>query len=89
MIALLARAGSGGRHLSAAALAVFVLAALAATVAQQASRPVTAAIVFLLGVTLVGALAGLRGGLLAAILASAIYNFFLSDPGFPLQPGHG
>jgi two-component system sensor histidine kinase KdpD len=50
--------------------------------AQQGSRPVTAAIVFLLGVTLVGALTGLRGGLLAAVLASAIYNFFLSDPVF-------
>jgi two-component system sensor histidine kinase KdpD len=82
MIALLARFGSGGRHLNAVAVAVFLLAALAATVAQQASRPVTAAIVFLLGVTLVGALAGLRAGLLAAILASAIYNFFLSDPVF-------
>lgn len=66
----------------AAALAVFLLAALAAAFAQHNSRPVTAAIVFLLGVTLVGALEGFRGGLVAAVLASVIYNFFLSDPVF-------
>ncbi len=66
----------------AAALAVLILAVSAAAVAQHTNRPVTAAIVFLLGVTLVGALEGLRGGLLAAVLASIIYNFFLSDPVF-------
>ena len=71
-----------GPSVRAAAVAVFILAACAAAVAQQSSRPVTAAILFLLGVTLVGALEGLRGGLLAAILASIIYNFFLSDPVF-------
>lgn len=33
-----------------------------------------------MGVTVIGAYAGLRGGLGAAILASGIYNFFLSEP---------
>ncbi|MDP9415482.1 MAG: ATP-binding protein [Pseudomonadota bacterium] len=66
----------------AAALAAFLLAAAGATVAEQMDRPVTAALAFLLGVTLVGAWEGLRGGLLAAILASVIYNVFLSDPVF-------
>jgi two-component system, OmpR family, sensor histidine kinase KdpD len=81
-VGLTARLTGGGRQLGIVALALFLLAASAATLAQQAGRPVTAAIVFLLGVTLVGALAGLRAGLAAGILASAIYNFFLSDPVF-------
>lgn len=79
---LLTQIATHRHYARAAALAVFILAALAAVVAQQTSRPVTAAIVFLLGVTLVGALEGLRGGLVAAVLASVIYNFFLSDPVF-------
>ena len=79
---LVTQIASQGRHARAAALAVFVLAASAAVFAQQWNRPVTAALLFLLGVTLVGALEGLRGGLVAAVLASVIYNFFLSDPVF-------
>ena len=79
---LLTQIATHRAYARAAALAVFVLAASAAVLAQQTHRPVTAAIVFLLGVTLVGALEGLRGGLAAAILASLIYNFFLSDPVF-------
>lgn len=71
-----------GPYARASAVAVFILAASAAAFAQQTDRPVAAGILFLLGVTLVGALEGLRGGLLAAILASVIYNFFLSDPVF-------
>ena len=62
------------------AAGVFLLAALAAVAAQQSDRPITSAIIFLFGVTLVGALEGLKGGLLAALAASVIYNFFLSDP---------
>ncbi len=66
----------------AAALLVFGMAATGATLAQQATFPVTAAIIFLFGVTLVGALEGFGGGLLAAVLASVTYNFFLIDPAF-------
>ena len=65
-----------------AALAIFVLATVAAMYAQQNSRPVTGAMVYLLGVTLVGALSGFRGGLAAALLASLTYNFFISEPVF-------
>jgi two-component system, OmpR family, sensor histidine kinase KdpD len=68
--------------IDAAALIVFGVAASGATAAQQAGWPVTAAIIFLFGVTLVGGLKGLRGGLLAAIVASVTYNFFLTDPAF-------
>ena len=64
----------------AAAATFFVAATLAATIAQYSDRPITAAILYLLGVTIVGALEGLRGGLVAAVLASLTYNFFLSEP---------
>lgn len=80
--ALLTNRAATPSFVRAAAVAVFLAAAAAATLAQQMDRPVTAALAFLLGVTLVGALTGLRGGLLAAILASVIYNVFLSDPVF-------
>src|SRR3712207_1544799 len=54
-VALLTRIATERRYARAAAFVVFMLAASAAFHAQQTSRPVTAAIVFLLGVTLVGA----------------------------------
>ncbi len=66
----------------ALAILIFVAATSAATFSQHFQRPITAAIVYLLGVTLVGALEGLKSGLIAAICASLIYNFFLSDPVF-------
>ncbi len=81
-IGLLTQIATRPRYARIAAVLVFLAAGWAAVFAQQTSRPVTATIVFLLGVTLVGALEGLRGGLVAAILASVIYNFFLSDPVF-------
>lgn len=62
------------------AVVTFCLAAAGAAAAEFAGRPRTAAIVFLLGVTLVGALEGVRGGLVAALVAGLIFNFFLSDP---------
>jgi two-component system sensor histidine kinase KdpD len=81
-VALLTQIATQRDYARASAVAVFVVTASAAVLAQQGGRPLTAAIVFLLGVTLVGALEGLRGGLAAALLASIIYNFFLSDPVF-------
>ena len=81
-IGLLTQIATQRAYARGAAVAVFVATASAAVFAQQGSRPLTAAIVFLLGVTLVGALEGLRGGLTAALLASVIYNFFLIDPVF-------
>lgn len=71
-------------RLPAQALAVFIfiLATAAAIEAQRAELPLTAAILYLLGVTLVGGLAGIRGGLVGALAASLIYNFFISDPVF-------
>jgi two-component system sensor histidine kinase KdpD len=64
------------------AILIFVTATIAATAAQHSEHPLTAAIVYLFGVVAVAALEGIRGGLAAAIVASVIYNFFLSDPAF-------
>lgn len=64
------------------AVACFALSSWAAFAAQDEGRPITAAIAYLLGVTLVAALQGIRGGVIAAIAASIIYNFFLSEPAF-------
>lgn len=61
---------------------IFALATLASIFAQQAERPITAAIIYLFGVTLVAGIEGMRGGLLAAVTASLVYNFFISTPVF-------
>ena len=83
--------GEGARGLKAAArhplvhvaaVAAFMAAAAGSALAQSSGRPITAAIVFLLGVTIAGALEGIWGGLLAALTASVAYNFFLIEPTF-------
>ena len=66
----------------ALAVSIFLLATAAAIGAQRTQLPLTAAIIYLLGVTVVGALVGIRGGLAGAVAASLIYNFFISDPVF-------
>lgn len=62
------------------AAGAFVMAAMLAVLAHSSDRPVTTALVFVFGITAVGATSGVRGGLLSAVTASIIYNFFLSDP---------
>ncbi|PSJ36168.1 sensor histidine kinase [Allosphingosinicella deserti] len=77
--------GEGTEHPAGRVLlgiAIFVLATGLAIFSQQFGRPVTAAIVYLFGVTVAGALHGMRGGLFVAVAASVIYNFFISDPVF-------
>ncbi len=61
-------------------LAVFVVGTLATYVAQNADRPISAALIYVSAVTIIGAVNGLRGGLLAGIGASFFYNFFFSEP---------
>ena len=70
------------RSAHATALIVFVAATAAAVFAYQTGRPITSAILYLLGVTVVGALEGAKGGIIGALAASLIYNFFLSEPAF-------
>ena len=61
-------------------LVVFVAGTLATYVAQNADRPISAALIYVSAVTIIGAVNGLRGGLLAGIGASFFYNFFFSEP---------
>lgn len=61
-------------------LVVFIAGTLATYVAQNADRPVSAALIYVSAVTIIGAVNGLRGGLLAGIGASFFYNFFFSEP---------
>jgi two-component system, OmpR family, sensor histidine kinase KdpD len=65
---------------SAAALALFSAATLLAYLAKTYDRPISSTLVYLLGVLVIGAGWGLRPGLIAAISASVIFNFFLSEP---------
>lgn len=64
----------------AVSVVIFVAASLGAFWGHYAGHQFTAALVYVVGVTWVGSQSGLRGGLLAAVLASVIFNFFLSEP---------
>lgn len=75
------------RRVHAAAALVFGISAAAAALSQQADRPITAALIFLLGVTIVGTLEGVAGGVVAALAASACYNFFMAEPTFRFSLG--
>src|SRR5579884_207699 len=57
-----------------------LLALALAVVADQNGRPVTAALLALFSVTIIGATLGVRGGLVAGILASFAYNLLLTEP---------
>lgn len=69
-----------GLHLLAVWL--FALATGASFYAHQFDRPLTATIIYLFGVTLIAGLEGLRGGIVAAVVASLSYNFFISIPNY-------
>src|SRR5690606_30864313 len=64
------------------AAVIFVVASAGTYVAQRHDMPVTAVLVYLTGVIMIGALSGIRLGILAALAASFIYNFFISEPAF-------
>jgi len=68
-----------GPGLTGSAL-IFIGSTIGASLAQEGGRPITAALIFVLGVTVIGATAGLLRGLIAALGVSFIYNFFLSEP---------
>jgi len=50
--------------------------------AQQTDHPVTAGLVFVIGIMINGALGGLGAGLCSAVAASFMYNFFIRFPVF-------
>jgi len=63
-------------------IAIFALATVGTYFAQMWDRPRSAVLVYLVGVTLIGARSGLAWGVTAAVTASLIYNLFLSEPLF-------
>ena len=65
-------------------LAIFAVATAGTWAAQVWDRPRTAVLVYVLGVMIVGGRSGLARGIAAGVVASLIYNFFLSEPRFEL-----
>lgn len=72
----------GQLMLGLGAFLIFAGSTLAAYWAHEEELAIATPVSYLLGVTLVGALAGLRAGVIAAIAASLTYNFFFSEPVF-------
>lgn len=64
---------------------VLTVTALSALAAQTAIGPVAAALIFVLGITVAGALGGLVSALAASFVAFLFYNFFLTDPAFSFR----
>lgn len=62
------------------AVAIGVGALAIAVAAHLHGRPVTASLLAVFGVTGVGALLGVRAGVIAGVVASLSYNLFLTDP---------
>lgn len=63
-------------------LAIFGSATGGAYLAQVFERPITAVLIYLTGVIWIAVRSGLYVALGAAILASLVYNFFISEPVF-------
>lgn len=63
-------------------LAIFILATAGTYIAQGFDRPITAVLIFLMGVIAIGARSGVYMGVAAALTASFVFNFFLSEPVF-------
>ena len=61
---------------------IFLFAMGCTYAAQQADRPITAVLIFMTGVILIAFRSGLASAIVAAIAASFVYNFFLSEPTF-------
>ncbi|OJW67839.1 MAG: hypothetical protein BGO57_01790 [Sphingomonadales bacterium 63-6] len=61
---------------------IFTLTTCGTYLAQSWDRPISAVLIYLVGVTAIGARSGLAWGLVAAIFASLVYNFFISEPVF-------
>lgn len=64
---------------------VLALSALGALAAKTLIGPVAAALIFVLGITVAGALGGVVAALAASLVAFLFYNFFLTDPAFSFR----
>ncbi|MEN2748434.1 ATP-binding protein [Sphingomonas sp. T9W2] len=72
--------------LASTATVILVLALVGNLVATHYDE-VTAALVFMLGVTVAGAVGGLSSALIAAAAAFLIFNFFITQPAFSFRLG--
>jgi two-component system sensor histidine kinase KdpD len=61
-------------------LAIFFGATAATYFCQTIDRPISAALIYLAGVTVISARAGLTRGIIAALAATLIYSFLLTEP---------
>ncbi|UIP06347.1 ATP-binding protein [Erythrobacter sp. SDW2] len=61
---------------------VFLAATSATWLAQHLERPITAVLAYLTGVIMIAVYSGLARAMVAAVCASIVYNFFLSEPVF-------
>ena len=73
------------KNSKAFAIAVFLMASIVASAAHFTDRTITAALVYLIGVMVIGALRGLRGGFTAALAASVIYSGLIRNPGLQIN----
>jgi two-component system sensor histidine kinase KdpD len=64
---------------------VVAMTALLALAAKALIGPVAAALIFVLGITVTGALCGLVAALAASLVAFLFYNFFLTEPAFSFR----
>lgn len=78
-----------GSSWRATAVIFVVTAVLVVVLKPILDGEVSSGMLFMLGITLVGARAGLMPALASAILASAIFNFFLADPVLTFRMSHG
>ncbi len=80
-------------QLSLGGLAATIFIVLASSLAAFAATPepgeAASALIFMLGITLAGAFFGLTAGLLAAISAFLLYNFYLTEPVLTLRLASG
>ncbi len=74
------RSASRLRRNAISGAAIGVAAFAVAFAAHEHGRPITAALLAVFGVTVVGALMGLRAGVIAGLVASVTYNLLLTDP---------
>jgi two-component system sensor histidine kinase KdpD len=78
----------GMRDLLATAM-IIALSSVAAFALTPDLGEVAGALIFVLGITLAGALSGLAAGLIAAVVAFLLYNFYLTEPVLTLRLASG
>ncbi len=61
-------------------IGIFLLATVTSFLSAYNDRPITTVLLYQTGIVIISARSGFRSGVFAALCASVIYNFFLSEP---------